>query len=78
MARQTVKTTIELDADLLYQVKLKALQERKTLKQIVTASLKKHLKLPAPHPRAIQERIGGHRLGGIKGTLSRSEIYEDF
>ena len=77
MAKQTVKTTIELDANLLYQAKLTALREGKTLKHIIHASLKKHLKSSTPLPKTRQERIGGPKLGGVKGTLSRSEIYED-
>lgn len=78
MAKQTVKTTIELDAVLLYQAKLTALKEGKSLKQIVNTSLEKHLKLTPARPKEAQNKIGGHRLGGVKGTLSRSEIYEDF
>lgn len=43
MQIQTVKTTIEIDANLFYLAKMKALQEKKSLKEIVNLSLAKNL-----------------------------------
>lgn len=43
MQIQTVKTTIEIDANLFYLAKMKALQERKSLKEIINLSLAKNL-----------------------------------
>lgn len=39
MQTQPVKTTIEIDSRLFYLAKMKALQERKSLKEIVNQSL---------------------------------------
>lgn len=44
MQIQTVKTTIEIDANLFYLAKMKALQERISLKEVVNLSLAKNLK----------------------------------
>lgn len=76
---QITKTTLELDSNLLYLAKMRALQEGKTLKDIVTESLE--TRLIANKKEAKKERklkIGGYKLGGIKGSLKREEIYEDF
>ncbi len=45
MQIQTVKTTIEIDANLFYLAKMKALQEKKSLKEIINFSLAKNLKV---------------------------------
>lgn len=45
MQIQTVKTTIEIDANLFYLAKMKALQERISLKEVINLSLAKNLKV---------------------------------
>ena len=45
MQIQTVKTTIEIDANLFYLAKMKAFQEKKSLKEIINLSLAKNLKV---------------------------------
>lgn len=45
MQIQTVKTTIEIDANLFYLAKMKALQEKKSLKEVINFSLAKSLKV---------------------------------
>jgi len=45
MQIQTVKTTIEIDANLFYLAKMKALQEKTSLKDVVNISLAKNLKV---------------------------------
>jgi len=45
MQIQTVKTTIEIDANLFYLAKMKALQEKKSLKEVINLSLAKNLKV---------------------------------
>lgn len=73
-----VKTTIELDAELIYLAKMKGLQEKKTLRQIISESLAKELNIPKKEKLKKIPQIGGYNLGGVKGTLRRVEIYEDF
>jgi len=75
---QTVKTTVEISPNLLYLAKLKALKERKTLKEVIQESLAKDLGIPAK--KLLKEKkvkIGGYRLGGVKGSLRRIDIYEN-
>jgi len=43
MQIQTVKTTIEIDANLFYLAKMKALQEKTSLKEVINISLAKSL-----------------------------------
>lgn len=43
MLNNTVKTTVEIQTDLLKLAKLRAIQEEKTLKEIVNQSLADHL-----------------------------------
>lgn len=45
MQIRTVKTTIEIDANLFYLAKMKALQEKKSLKEVINLSLAKNLKV---------------------------------
>lgn len=75
---QTVKTTVEINPNLLYLAKLKALKERKTLKEVIQESLAKDLGIPAK--KLLKEKkvkIGGYRLGGVRGSLRRIDIYEN-
>lgn len=44
MQTQTVKTTIEINSNLFYLAKMKALQEKKSLKEIINLSLAKSLR----------------------------------
>jgi len=44
MQTQTVKTTVEIDANLFYLAKMEALQEKKSLKEIINLCLAKNLK----------------------------------
>ncbi|PIY68974.1 hypothetical protein COY90_03110 [Candidatus Roizmanbacteria bacterium CG_4_10_14_0_8_um_filter_39_9] len=43
MQTQTIKTTVEIDANLFYLAKMKALEEKKSLKEIINLSLAKNL-----------------------------------
>lgn len=78
MDTNEVKTTIEIDAKLLYLVKMKALQEGKTLKEVISESLTKELRVKEVKKEKKAIHIGGYNLGGVKGTLRRVDIYEDF
>ena len=76
MKAKTVKTTVGIDKEILYLAKLKALKENRTLRDIVNQSLAFSLKRVAPSKSRKKTKIGGYRLGGIKGNLSRTEIYK--
>ena len=76
--KPAIKTTIEINADILYKVRLKAIKEQKSLKQIINDSLAKELQTKYSNSPKKKIIIGGHRLGGIKGGLRRSDIYENF
>lgn len=43
MQIQTIKTTIEIDSDLFYLAKMKALQDKTSLKEVINFSLAKNL-----------------------------------
>lgn len=73
---QKIKTTVELDAQILYLAKLKALREKKTLRQLVNESLARNLGAVLPRQPGTPIKIGGHKLGGVKSDLRRTEIYE--
>lgn len=45
MQTQQVKTTVEINSDLLFLAKMRALQEGKSLKDIINSSLAKNLKV---------------------------------
>ncbi|OGK08836.1 hypothetical protein A2767_07145 [Candidatus Roizmanbacteria bacterium RIFCSPHIGHO2_01_FULL_35_10] len=78
MQTQTVKTTVEINPDLLYMAKIKALKENKSLKEIINESLKKELGIKTKIKKTKPVQIGGYNLGGIKGSLRREDIYENF
>ena len=79
MDTQIVKTTIMIDAELLYLAKMKALKEKKSLKEIINESLAKELGRQEKKREKTQNiKIGGYKLGGIKGGLRRIDIYENF
>lgn len=75
---QTARTTIELDKDLLKKAKQKAIEEDKSLKEVIGEVLQKGLE---GHRKAklnnVKKRIKlkSYPLG-VKGTLRRVEIYD--
>ena len=79
---QTARTTIEIDKGLLRQVKQRALEEDKTLKELIHEALGKLVDLDAnkKYNKKIAQRkrypFRAYNLGKIKGTLSREEIYD--
>lgn len=76
MRPQLIKTTVELDKNILYLAKKKALEEGKTLREIFMDSLKEHLKIIDKPKKKKIPKIGGHRLGNFKGSLRRVDIYD--
>lgn len=73
---QTARTTIEIDKGLLKQVKQRALEEDKTLRELITEALEKSLRSSWQKKAAKITRIRTYNMGEIKGTLSREEIYD--
>lgn len=78
MAEQLAKTTVYLEKPLLYLAKKKALEEDKTLRQILKEALSKYLSLTTSNPPTKVIKFGGYDLSKIKGNLSREEIYDCF
>lgn len=74
---QTARTTIELDRELLKKAKQKALQEDKTLKQIIGEVLEKGLEEKTVKINRKEKTVKIRTyLMGVRGTLSREEIYD--
>ncbi len=79
MQTQLVRTTVQIDPELYRNVKLKMVQDDLTFKEIVEKSLTKFLQeKPKQKKKSTKKvRFGGYHLGGIKGNLSRKEIYDE-
>ena len=75
MALQTVKTTIQIDPQLLYQAKLRALQEGKSLKQLIEDSLKTSLQIKSADRKAALKKLARETIGSLK--LSRHPEWKD-
>jgi len=79
---QTARTTVELDKALLRQAKQRAIEEDKTLKEIIHEALERLVDIDADKRYAAKRRrvkrypFRAYNLGEIKGTLSREEIYD--
>lgn len=79
---QTARTTIEIDKGLLKMAKQMAIEEDKTLKQIINEALEKLVDIEANEryrkkkTQAKRYPFRAYNLGKIKGTLSREEIYD--
>ena len=69
MQIQTVKTTIEIDANLFYLAKMKALQEKKSLKEVINLSLAKNLK--------VNKQKGVDLLSKIQEIVKESGVAEE-
>ncbi len=79
---QTARTTVEIDKTLLRQVKQRALEEDKTLRQVIHEALRRLVDINTNKrykKKIAQEKkypFRAYNLGEIKGTLSREEIYD--
>lgn len=80
MESQLTKTTVYLDKNLLFLIKKKALEERKTLKELMKEAVSRYLGLHVSISKALPHKVkfGGFDMGKIKGSLSREEIYDRF
>lgn len=81
MQTQLIRTTVQLDSRLLKKVKLKMINEQMSFRQMVENSLEANIsgRILPKDPKQSKKKVsfGGYNLGGIKGKLSRKEIYED-
>lgn len=73
---ETARTTVELDKELLKKAKQKAVEEDKSLKQLISEALEKTLKTAGEKKAPKRIKIRVYDMGEIKGTLSREEIYD--
>lgn len=78
MYTQPARTTVQIDPEILYLVKTRALEQKKTLRELINEALLDLVKNTKLQTETSHVKIGGHNLGGIKGNLSREEIYEGF
>lgn len=81
MQTQSIRTTVQLDPQLLKNVKLKMIDEQMSFRQMVESSLEAAISgriLPKTTKKSKKKiSFGGYNLGGISSKLSRDEIYED-
>ncbi len=68
------RTTITIEENLLKEAKMVALENNKTLKEVIEEALKQRLGKGKPKGRKV--KFKAYHLGKIKGTLSREEIYD--
>ncbi len=76
---QTSKTTLYFDSDLYFQIKKQALEERKTVTELLQQAAKDMLKSrtkPQVKKKFKSKLPPGLHLGPIKGNLTREEIYD--
>ncbi|MDO8515607.1 MAG: hypothetical protein Q7S14_03845 [bacterium] len=71
------KTTIQIDPDVLYKAKLKALNNNMTLKRVINDSLRIGIQNIPVKANLLPAIKWGHYDLGIKGKVSREEIYAD-
>lgn len=78
MKQLTPKTRLNLDipVSVKQRAKERAVRENRTLTDVIELLLRRWVE-EQPHAQRRHIRLGQYDLG-IKGTLSRREIYEDF
>jgi hypothetical protein len=74
---ESLRTTIVLEKELYRQVKRLALEQDKTLKEIIEQALRSYLR--GDHERGPKSRGGrfGVYTGKVRGSLRRENIYRD-
>lgn len=74
---QAVKrTTINLKPETYRRLKRVAVDRDRTLQEIVNEALERHLRTVGKE-RKEAPRFPTFRMGGVKGRLTREEIYQD-
>lgn len=77
MYTHPVKTTIFIDPDLFYLARVKALEQKTTLKKLVNDGLRIVVQnVPVKTHTPAKIKWGSYDLGPIKGKLTREEIYD--
>ncbi len=78
MAMNLVKTTVTIPEDLLRMAKLKAVQEKTTVSDLIRDGLKTRLQRPRMIEKKDPMRLAGRfRLGSAKIYNKRSDLYDD-
>ena len=74
---ESLRTTIVLEKELYRQAKRLALEQDKTLKEIIEQALRAYLR--GDHQRGRKTRAGrfGVYAGKVRGSLTRENIYRD-
>ena len=72
------RTTVAIEENLLKEAKKVALEEDKTLKELVNEALINQLKKPGQKKITAPKKFPfkAYHMGKIKGTLRRVEIYD--
>lgn len=71
------RTTLKIDENTLKQAKRKALEEDKTLQEIINEALKSYLKSPFTARKVTIQELTAYPIK-IKGDITRASIYEDY
>jgi len=70
------RTTVVFDEEnLIKEAKKKAVEEDKTLKEVLSEALRAYLDVKKPVAKKFPFK--GYHMGKMKGTFRRTEIYED-
>lgn len=72
-----IKTTLKLDETLVKEAKRKALEEDKTLQEVVDLALRKFLNKKIPTRKVGIDELTAYPLK-VKGTLRREDLYKDY
>lgn len=82
MQTQLIRTDVQLNSQLFKRVKLKMIDERMSYRQKDKNGLGANIsgRICPKNTKKFKKKVsfGGCNLGGIRGKLSRKEIYEDF
>jgi metal-responsive CopG/Arc/MetJ family transcriptional regulator len=74
---ESLRTTIVLEKELYRQVKRLALEQDKTVKEIIEQALRSYLRGDHPAGQKDGKRRFGVYAGKIRGSLRRENIYRD-
>jgi len=69
-----MKTTLELPSELMKAIKLRAVEEDRTLTELITELLRKGMTSDAAEPRVIRHRVQLPLLYGAHAPASEEEL----
>lgn len=79
--QQLTRTTIQIEEELLKEAKKRAIDEKKTLRELIKEALEEKLEKPKRVAKRrkrlkFEDVFEAWDMGPIKGRLSREEIYD--